>query len=219
MQLAETLGITAEDVKPQVVDTDSVGYNDVTGGSRVTFASGWAVYEAGMSVREQIMERAAKIWEVPVSEVAYDDGVVLCMADQSKRMTFKEFAAQMLKTGPVIVGTGSVAPVGVGGAYGKGILYERGVAVGYCDLSQATVGAQLGGQAYTEIICFETQRDVNKFKEGKLQFDAQATAVAVKSGAGANLNYRDGVAVFTRDEAGLMAEAAIGGQKFTYQPK
>lgn len=114
------------------------------------------------------------------------------------------------------VGKGAV---GVGGAYGKGVLFERSRAVGYCDLSQATIGFQLGGQAYTQIIAFETQEAVNTFKEGKLRFSAQATAVALTSGAGANAKFTDGVAVFTMDEAGLMYEASVGGQKFTYQPK
>ncbi len=108
---------------------------------------------------------------------------------------------------------------GIGGAYGKGVLYERGVVVGYCDLSQATIGVQLGGQSYTEIICFETSRAVETFKQGNFRFDAQATAVALKSGAGANAKYANGVSVFTMDETGLMFEAAVGGQKFSYQPK
>jgi lipid-binding SYLF domain-containing protein len=108
---------------------------------------------------------------------------------------------------------------GLGGAYGKGVLYEGGRAVGYCDLSQATIGLQLGGQAYTEIIAFETQSAVNTFKDGNFQFDAQATAVALKSGAGTNAKYTNGVAVFTMDEAGLMYEASVGGQKFSYQAK
>ena len=107
----------------------------------------------------------------------------------------------------------------VGGAYGKGVLFENGLAVGYCDLTQASIGAQLGGQSYTEIICFDDLNSVNRFKQGKLRFDAQATAVALKSGASANAKYREGVAVFTMDEAGLMAEASIGGQQFSYQPK
>jgi len=108
---------------------------------------------------------------------------------------------------------------GVGGAYGKGVLYERGRAVGYCDLSQATIGLQLGGQAYTQIIVFETKEAVETFKQGNFRFDAQATAVALQSGAGANAKFTNGVAVFTMDEAGLMYEASVGGQKFSYQPK
>lgn len=111
------------------------------------------------------------------------------------------------------------AAAGFGGAYGKGVLYERGRAVGYCDLTQATVGMQLGGQTYSEIIAFETKDAVENFKQGNLNFAAQATAVALKSGAGANAKYKDGVAVFTMDEAGLMYEAAVGGQKFSYQAR
>lgn len=107
----------------------------------------------------------------------------------------------------------------IGGAYGKGVLYENGRAVGYCDLTQASIGAQLGGQSYTEIICFETPNSVHRFKQGKLRFDAQATVVALKSGAGANAKYRDGVTVFTMDETGAMAEASIGGQQFSYQAR
>lgn len=114
------------------------------------------------------------------------------------------------------VGKGAI---GVGGAYGKGVLYERGIAVGYCDLSQASIGFALGGQAYTEIIAFEMARDVDVFKQGNFRFDAQATAVALKSGVGANAKYANGVAVFTMDEAGLMYEASVGGQKFSYQAK
>jgi len=114
------------------------------------------------------------------------------------------------------VGKGAV---GVGGAYGKGVLYENGLFIGYCDLTQASIGFQLGGQAYTEIIVFQTQEALNRFKTGNFAFDAQATAVALKSGAGANAKYAKGVAVFTMAEAGLMYEASVGGQKFSYQAK
>jgi lipid-binding SYLF domain-containing protein len=109
--------------------------------------------------------------------------------------------------------------IGVGGAYGKGDLYEGGVVVGYCDLTQGSIGLQLGGQEYAEIICFESAESVQAFKEGHFRFDAQATAVALKSGAGANAKYKGGVAVFTMDEAGLMYEASVGGQKFAYQAR
>lgn len=111
------------------------------------------------------------------------------------------------------------AAAGVGGAYGRGVVYEDGRPVGYCDLSQATIGLQLGGQTYSEIIAFETKNAVETFKEGNFRFTAQATAVALKSGAGANAKYKDGVAVFTMDEAGLMYEAAVGGQRFSYQDR
>jgi len=109
--------------------------------------------------------------------------------------------------------------IGIGGAYGKGVLYDGGVIVGYCDLSQASIGLQLGGQSYTQIILFSTREALNVFKSGNFAFDAQATAVALRSGAGANAKYTRGVAVLTMDEAGLMGEAVIGGQKFSYQPR
>jgi lipid-binding SYLF domain-containing protein len=108
---------------------------------------------------------------------------------------------------------------GVGGAYGKGVLFEDHRIAGYCDLTQASVGLQLGGQTYTEILCFESRDALQRFKADEFALDAQATAVALDAGAGRNLDYKDGVAVVTTDEAGLMAEASIGGQKFTYEPR
>ncbi|MDT8410127.1 MAG: hypothetical protein RQ741_11050 [Wenzhouxiangellaceae bacterium] len=113
----------------------------------------------------------------------------------------------------------SVGKVGavVGGAYGRGIVYKNGTQVGYTDLSQATIGLQLGGQSYTEILVFESSNALDKFRQGNYQFSSQATAVALQSGEGTNAKFKDGVAVFTMDEAGLMFEAAVGGQKFSYQ--
>jgi lipid-binding SYLF domain-containing protein len=113
------------------------------------------------------------------------------------------------------VGKGAV---GVGGAYGKGEVFERGKKIGYCDLSQATLGLALGGQTFTEIIAFEDKAALDNFKYGKLKFAAQATAVALMSGASANAKYTDGVSVFTANPEGLMAEASIGGQTFSFQP-
>jgi len=117
MQLAETLGIPAEAVRPQVADTDSVGYNDVTGGSRTTFASGHACYEAGLDLIRQLKQRAAKIWEAGVESVDYKDGTLSCSSDAEKQLTFAEIAGQMLKTGAPIVGSASVSPGGVGSAF------------------------------------------------------------------------------------------------------
>jgi lipid-binding SYLF domain-containing protein len=114
------------------------------------------------------------------------------------------------------VGTGAV---GVGGAYGRGEVFERGVLIGYCDLSQGTVGVQLGGQSYSELLVFENKNALDKFTSGEFAFDAQASAVALKSGASANAKFSNGVAVFTMTKEGLMFEASIGGQKFSYQRK
>jgi lipid-binding SYLF domain-containing protein len=106
-----------------------------------------------------------------------------------------------------------------GGAYGRGVVIEKGEVVGYTDLSQATVGLQLGGQKFAEIVAFESSRELTEFKRGEFSFTAQASAVALKSGAAKTAKYELGVAVFVEPLAGLMAEAAIGGQSFTFQPK
>jgi CO/xanthine dehydrogenase Mo-binding subunit len=120
MQLAEALGLRAEDVKPTVADTDSVGYNDVTGGSRVTFATGWAAYEAAQDVKRQMIARAAQIWEVEPKWVIYRDGVLICGIDKTdvpRQFTFKELAERLHATGGTIVGRASVDPTGVGGGF------------------------------------------------------------------------------------------------------
>jgi CO/xanthine dehydrogenase Mo-binding subunit len=122
MQLAEALGIRAEDVRPVVGDTETIGYSDVTGGSRVTFATGWAAYEAGQDIKRQMIERAALIWEVKPEDVAYDGGVLQCRTDPAKRFTFQELAGRLHATGGTIVGRASVDPPGVGGAFATHIV-------------------------------------------------------------------------------------------------
>ena len=105
MQLAETLGLTMDDIKPHVVDTDSVGYTGVTGGSRTTFAGGWVAYELGMEIRRQLVARAAQIWNVPVEAVAYgEDGVIVGPAEAGKPRTlgFAEIASRLAATGGMI---------------------------------------------------------------------------------------------------------------------
>jgi CO/xanthine dehydrogenase Mo-binding subunit len=109
MQLAETLGIPVEDVNPHVADTDGVGYTDVTGGSRVTLATGMAVVEAGKKVIQQMRERAARIWECDVDAVSYDDGALTGPSGQS--MTFSKLAHQMHQAGdPISVSASVTAP-------------------------------------------------------------------------------------------------------------
>jgi lipid-binding SYLF domain-containing protein len=114
------------------------------------------------------------------------------------------------------VGKGAV---GVGGAYGKGTVYANGEMIGFADLSQATIGAQLGGQTYSELVVFETEQALNDFKGNNYAFDAQVSAVAVKANASDNARYSKGVAIFTMSQGGLMVEASVGGQRFTFQPK
>jgi len=119
MQAAEVLGIPAEDVRPTVVDTDSVGFTAVTGGSRVTFATGWAAYEAAQDVMRQLKERVAKLWETDAASVTADHGV---FRSGDKSMTFQELAAKLDQTGGPVVGSGAVNPRGVGGSFSGNIV-------------------------------------------------------------------------------------------------
>jgi lipid-binding SYLF domain-containing protein len=111
------------------------------------------------------------------------------------------------------------AGLGVGGAYGRGVVYERGQHIGYSDLTQGTVGAQVGGQSFSELLVFEHKAALERFKAGQFGFAAGASAVVLKSGVATNPNFIDGVAVIVQPVGGVMAEAAIGGQQFTYQGK
>ena len=106
--------------------------------------------------------------------------------------------------------------IGVGGAAGNGIVYQNGKEIGSAKLKQVSVGFQFGGQVYREVIFFENQAALDRFKENKLEFSAQASAVAATKGASANVKYSDGVMIFTQQKGGLMYEASVGGQKFSY---
>ena len=102
------------------------------------------------------------------------------------------------------------------GAGGQGEVFEKGKMVGYCKMSQATLGFSFGGEFFREIIFFRTKEDLQKFKAGEYAFSAQATAVAISVGAAAKADYKDGVAVFALTDAGLMVDFSLGGQKFDY---
>ena len=128
---------------------------------------------------------------------------------------------------------------GIGAAYGKGRVYRRGAYVGDTSMTQLTVGLQLGGQGFSQIIFFEDERAFKEFTNGEFEFGAQASAVAITAGASAATGttgtsasasggrrdattagtYREGMVTFIVVKGGLMYEASIGGQKFSYQPK
>ena len=116
-QAAETLGIAYEDIKPQVVDTDSIGYTMVTGGSRTTFATGWAAILAAEDVKSQMAARAAAIWDVPAEDVEYDGGVIRHKSAELS-FTFRDLARQLYTTGGGITGTASLDPTGEGNSFG-----------------------------------------------------------------------------------------------------
>jgi lipid-binding SYLF domain-containing protein len=128
--------------------------------------------------------------------------------------------------------------IGIGGAHGSGRVYTHEKYVGDTSMTQLTVGLQLGGQAFSEIIFFQDERSFKEFTSGNFQFSAQASAVAITAGASASAgtaggtaaasggkkdattagHYYKGTVVFTVAKGGLMYEAALGGQKFTYKP-
>jgi len=97
-------------------------------------------------------------------------------------------------------------------------VYEKGVLAGMAKLTQVTVGAQLGGQSYAEVIFFENQKALDDFKDGKTAISAGVSAVAAAEGASAEAKYQYGVLVYTMARSGLMFEASIGGQHFQFTP-
>ena len=115
-QLAEVLGIAIEDVNPQIADTDSIGFTSNTGGSGVTFKTGLAAYTAAQDIKQQMIERAAKIWDVSTDNVEYIDGVLQHKSDPELRLTFRQLAARQNPTGGPIVGRAGVNPPGAGPA-------------------------------------------------------------------------------------------------------
>jgi len=128
--------------------------------------------------------------------------------------------------------------IGIGGAYGKGQVYRGGKVTGKTSMFKGTIGFQLGGQAFSQIIFFQDKRAYGEFTGGSFEFDANASAVAITAGAQAQAgttgttagasagprtgeqaktNYRRGMAIFVHAKGGLMYEASIGGQKFTFE--
>ena len=113
------------------------------------------------------------------------------------------------------VGKGGIV---LGGAHGRGIVYEQGELIGAAKMTQITLGFQWGGQAYSEVLFFKDKDALDSFKKSDLEFSGQASAVAVTLGASADIAYENGVAVYTLAKGGLMYEASLGGQKFNYLP-
>jgi lipid-binding SYLF domain-containing protein len=111
------------------------------------------------------------------------------------------------------VGKGAI---GVGGASGGGTVFEKKAIIGKAQMTQVTIGFQFGGQAYREIIFFEDKKTLDQFKENKIEFSAQVSAVAATAGASGNAKYTSGILIFTQQKGGLMYEASVGGQKFKY---
>ena len=107
----------------------------------------------------------------------------------------------------------------IGGAHGKGEVFEENRMVGYCSMSQATLGLSFGGEYFREIIFFRDKEDLDRFKWGDFTFSAQVTGVALSAGAATKADYESGMAVFVMTDVGLMVDASLGGQKFNYATK
>jgi len=163
----------------------------------------------------------------------YSDTInVFRKANESGRFFSKSYGYAVLPT----IGKGGI---GIGGAHGTGRVYAKGQYVGDTSMTQITVGLQLGGQAYSQIIFLEDKRAFDEFTGGNFEFGAQATAVAITAGASAQAGttgtsagasgtqhsaktvakYSKGMAIFTVAKGGLMYEASVGGQKFSYTRK
>jgi lipid-binding SYLF domain-containing protein len=154
-----------------------------------------------------------------------------------KAVESKEFFAKA--HGYAVFPTIGKGGVGIGGAFGKGRVYEKGKWIGNTSMTQVTVGFQLGGQGYSQIIFFEDARALKEFTGGNFEFGAEASAVAITAAASAKANtagssagvsggkndaknvgaWNKGMATFTVAKGGLMYEASVGGQKFSYKPR
>lgn len=107
----------------------------------------------------------------------------------------------------------------VGGARGDGVVYRNDEVIGYSVVSQGSIGLQIGGQTYSEIVFFQDEPALKHFKQGNAELSAQASAVAVTAGASADAGYAEGVAIFTMAKGGAMLEASVGGQGFSFEEK
>ena len=143
-----------------------------------------------------------------------DDAAVISKITEKDPGMAKHFAEAH---GYAIFPTVGKGAIGIGGARGKGRVYEQGRRVGTTTLTQLSIGFQLGGQAYSEVIFFKDKTALDDFKRGNFELDAQASAVALTARASRDLAYNRGVAIVTMAKGGLMYEASVGGQKFSYK--
>ena len=121
--------------------------------------------------------------------------------------------------GYLVIPSVGKAGFGIGGARGKGVLYENGAVTAVVTMTQLSFGFQWGGQAYSQFIFFEDDATLTNFKLGNYELGAQASAVAVTAGVSADAEFNGGMAIFTQAKGGLMYEASVGGQKFKVEPR
>ena len=144
-QFAEVLGLEISDVIPQVGDTDTIGFTSNSGGSGVAFKTGIAAYIAANDVKNQIIQRASKIWDVPESDVEYSKGVVKHKHDDQLKLNFKEISHLLPDTGGPIVGRANINPPGSGASYSANIIdIQIDVETGKIDISKCTAFQDVG---------------------------------------------------------------------------
>ena len=168
---------------------------------------------------------------IPASADDYSDTIKLFRgAGQSAKFFGNSYGYAVFPT----IGKGGLV---VGGAHGDGNVYEQGKRIGKASMTQLSVGLQAGGQAYSEIIFFDDKAALDKFTSGNYEFGAGVSAIAITASAGATAgtsgagasasgskqdattrgSFHDGVAVFTIAKGGLMYEASVSGQKFSFE--
>jgi len=189
---------------------------------------GSSIATAGDNSPEALKAEAVKI-DKKKKRIAFIEAVEAFASAGSLKSYFEEaYGCALIPT----VGKGGI---GIGGAHGSGYVFKEGEMAGTTSMSQLTVGFQWGGQAYSQIIFFENEFAYEKFTLGNFEFGAQASAVAIKTGAAAQTStggggsgsagkkqsdsvYDGGMAIFTVAKGGLMYEASVGGQKFKFKP-
>jgi lipid-binding SYLF domain-containing protein len=187
--------------------------------------------EAAETVKEEVSEAAEAVEEAAAAAVEAPKRITVVFPKDTKLQNeVKTSLAEFAKSNPAVESHLHTAyafaffpkitkgGLGIGGAGGKGLVFDNKTVVGESKMAQATFGLQAGGQQYMEIILFEDQPAFERFTAGKIKFSGQASAVALKDGASADIDYQDGVAIFTKTIGGLMAEASVGGQSFKYTP-
>ena len=188
-----------------------------------------SVEETAKDVVDAVEETAGDVAEVAQDIVNWADVAVVYPKDTKLQKEVTEAKAIMAKKNPNVgkmfgkVYGYAIFPkitkggLVVGGAGGKGLVFEKGTVIGKSTLMQATIGAQIGGQQYSEFILFENKAALDRFKNNKLKFAGEISAVVWDKAVSDNIDYQNGVAVYTYSNKGAMAEVSVGTQKFKYK--
>ncbi len=171
----------------------------------------------GLALLSFVLAATSWAWDPNEAEERHAKAQEAIAAFKEKDPSIQRFFDSAV--GYVVIPTVGKAGFGIGGARGKGVLYENGEVTANVTLTQLSFGFQWGGQAYSEFIFFEDEATLTNFKRGNYELGAQASAVAITAGVSADAEFNGGMAIFTQAKGGLMYEASVGGQKFKVEPK